>query len=474
MSDVNGIPNYGFQGGQTGGPIGGIPNQTPAWSADQINRGMYGSYHPAMAQAILNQGFNQFGQQTDHYSALSAAYGRNVGPSMPAGTYPSTGGYPSTDGMDPGMSQWQADVAARYGTAYPSGEVTRGPDLPAPNNWGPYFDQMSGYQQGADPALADRTMYNQYDPASYSAGTPWGGPAQPNPYAQLGYDPNAPFGGGFQNMHRGTFDPATYNGDGGTSFAPSYDPAGSNQRHADYMRQYGLSLPGGSSDPFSQFNQGGEQPGGSQFVEPSPSGTPWWMQGTDPNMMAARDLLKQGTGWTAGVQQVGQDPSLAQNINQSIWDVGQASRPEMFIGREPWRTAGENGTLGYMSGTGGYYSEFAPPPGQDASRFDTSGFYGAQPMPGASQGMGPGYGGFNNGPQANQFENRFGGWGTDPGSPSMYYTGQGFRGQNTGQLYGPSQLPPGFAPSYSLENPNGIAQRPYIGGPMFDMGNGGV
>jgi hypothetical protein len=407
MSDVNGIPNYGFMGGQTG-PIGGVAGVTPAWSADQINQSMYGSYHPGMAQALLNQGFNQFGQQTDYHSALGAAYGR------------ATGGFSapqSTDGMDPGMYGAQPTFDDRWSAAQPdynawynaTGAGGGGDGLPN------FAERWGVMQQNAAPGFNER----------------WGG--MPTYQGQTAVD-------------------AVSGGWGGTPTTGTAPP------------------PSGGYDPLDPSSTPTPQ-----FVNNGPSGTPWWQQTTNPAMDDALARFRAGQGWTIG-QQVGQDPSLAQNINQSIWDIGQASRPEMFIGREPWRTAGDNGSLGYMSGTGGYYSEFAPPPGQDASRFDTSGFFGAQPMPGASQGMGPGFGGFNNGWEANQFGNRFeaGGPGYSNMDPSQYYAGQGFRSQNLGTLQGPAQMPPGFTPRYSLENPNGMVTSPYNNTPFFSMGNGGV
>jgi hypothetical protein len=416
MSDVNGIPNLGFMGGQTG-TLGGIPNLQPALSAAQINASMGLPGAAYQNQAALNQNFNNFGQQTDYYSQLGAAYGRQTGGFGSSPMVDALMGVPggqSTDGMDPGMPTFDD----RWSGAQPDY-----------NAW--YNATGAGAGDGL-PNFAERWGVMQQSAPGASFNDRWSG--MPTHQGQTAVD--AVSGGWGGTPTTGTAPPPT----GG------YDPL----------------------DPNSTPTP--------QFVNNGPGGTPWWQQTTNPAMDDALARFRAGQGWTVGAQPVGNDPSLAQNINQAIWDIGQVSTPNMFIGQEPWRTAGDNGTLGHMSGTGGYYSEFAPPPGQDASRFDTSGFYGAQPMPGASQGMGPGFGGFDNGWQANQFDNRFtaGGPGYSNMDPSQYYAGQGFRSQNTGILQGPAQMPPGFTPRYSLENPNGMVTSPYNNTPFFSMGNGGV
>ena len=89
MSDVNGIPNMGFLGGG-GGYFGGDASRgLPAMSADQINASM--GFNPNAAQ--FDPWANSpggFGAQTDYYSGLGAAYGRDTGgfnasPGYPAG-----------------------------------------------------------------------------------------------------------------------------------------------------------------------------------------------------------------------------------------------------------------------------------------------------------------------------------------------------------------------------------------------------
>jgi hypothetical protein len=141
MSDVSGIPNMGFGGGGYFG--GNAALGYPAMSAAQINAGIWGNYSPWQAQAVLDANFNNFGQQTDYYSALGAAYGRNVGALQPPGT---------------------------YGGGYPAGEVTRGQDLPKPDT--------SGYNPiGPDPWSGtgfDPIKYLQNNPDVAASGmSPW-------------------------------------------------------------------------------------------------------------------------------------------------------------------------------------------------------------------------------------------------------------------------------------------------------------
>jgi hypothetical protein len=102
MTDVSGIPNMGFGGG---GYFGGIPNQQPAMSAAQIQASM--GWYPGMGQSVLDQNFNNFGKQTDYYSGLGAAYGRQ------------TGYYGDTLGLSPGQTTPAAQAAAPQQPAAP-------------------------------------------------------------------------------------------------------------------------------------------------------------------------------------------------------------------------------------------------------------------------------------------------------------------------------------------------------------------
>jgi hypothetical protein len=370
MSDVNGIPNYGFQGGQTG-PIGGIPNQTPAWSADQINRGMYGSYHPGMAQALLNQGFNQFGQQTDYYSSLGAAYGRQ------------TGGFnapQSTDGMDPGMYGAQPTFDDRW-SGMPAGDGL------------PNFEERWAATQQNAPGFNER----------------WGG--MPTYQGQTAVDAVSGGWGGT---------PTT-----GTAYPPTggYDPL----------------------DPSSTPTP--------QFVNNGPSGTPWWQQTTNPAMDDALARFRAGRGWTIG-QQVGGDPSLAQNINQSMYDIGNATPPGMAEHADYMRQYGLNlGRADHFSDQTQYSGPdggFGPNPAGSLGYMDQFGNYGSRNEQWGAQPFQDRWGALPNG-------------GINAGQPNMYYTGSQYQG-------GP--MPPGFAPMYSVDNPNGALP---LGGyrPPQETGNWG-
>jgi hypothetical protein len=110
MVQTGGMPGYGGSG--------------PALSADQINAAM--GFNPNAAQ--FNPWANTpggFGGQTDYYSALGAAYGRN------------TGGFNAGGAAAAGMPEWQYNqMMKEYASGYAPEAVTRGPDLPAPDTSG--------------------------------------------------------------------------------------------------------------------------------------------------------------------------------------------------------------------------------------------------------------------------------------------------------------------------------------------------
>jgi hypothetical protein len=266
MVDVSGIPNMGFGGG---GYFGGSASMgLPAMSADQINASMGWNPNAAQYDPWANTP-GGFGGQTDYYSSLGAAYGRETGGFSGGGGYPSgtveyggplpdiphqdiygrqTGGFES--GADYMSSLWGGGASpfADYGQSaipdtswyqQPSYDYSayspwggggadfsylyNQPQAATPSyDWGSYFTDMTGGQQQANPYTGGGAGYDYYDPSSYGLGTSWQTPAQPN-YGSLGYDPSI-FGGGFQSAPGSMFDANYYGGGGGGGGGGKFDP----------------------------------------------------------------------------------------------------------------------------------------------------------------------------------------------------------------------------------------------------------
>jgi hypothetical protein len=422
MSDINinGIPNLGFAGGG-GGIIGGIPNQQPAMSADQINQSMWGRFSPQQAQIPLQNNFNNFGHQTNAYSALGAAYGR------------ATGGF----------------NAGRV----PTGAVNRGPDLPdlsqdlfgPAQNAGPMAQallnqQGAGGSDGIDPGMASHPSTDGMDPGMPGgfndiwAGRGMPGGQQPSFYDSVGMGQPTTFGDRFGAAP--PIDPMLQSS--GAQLPPEI--FGGNYR----TRSFGATgaQPPTNYDPLDPSST----PTPSQFVN---DGTPWWTQGTNPPLQAAHDMIRAGRGWTIG-QQVGQDPTLTQNLNQNIWDVGQASTPGMF---DSWG--------GYQQPRADHFSEQTQYPG----------------------GTGPGSGGVGQGSGSLGYQNMLGNYaprnerggsaefanrwfglgdaGRNAGHPSQYYTGN---------QYNAGPMPPNVMQPFNADTPDGALP---LGGFRYPLGRGG-
>ena len=128
-----------------GGGVVGIPGFSspigPAMSADQINSsmGMGPGGAGAINQAALNNNFNNFGQQTDYYSGLGAAYGRATG---------GFGGYGGqNDPFSPASGGGYNDGAGMSGQGA-TGGLARNPDgsinQQDPGNIAAYWAAMGG------------------------------------------------------------------------------------------------------------------------------------------------------------------------------------------------------------------------------------------------------------------------------------------------------------------------------------------
>ncbi len=236
MSDVSGIPNLGIPGmGFSGGVLGGIPNQAPAMSADQINASRWGRFSPQQGQAVLNNiyGPQGFGGATAQAAATGAAYGR------------ATGGFGGrTSAFDTGA----APVPYLSGGGMPFGGGgfgggTRNSIAQTMANNGPDMSQAVPSLPPSPPA-GGRSFI---DPPLST-----GGLGMPSSQRLLGYDPAAsasfaPGGGGdFQGRFgfgfRGAGTPSEY------TTSPYTDVSGTTHQP---------TIPAGYQTPFSADNPGG-------------------------------------------------------------------------------------------------------------------------------------------------------------------------------------------------------------------------
>jgi hypothetical protein len=367
MSDVNGIPNMGFLGAG-GGYFGGDASRgLPAMNSDQINASMgWGGPNAAQFDPWANSG--GFGNMTDYYSGLGAAYGRE------------TGGF--------------------EGYGVPSGSVERGADLPDLSQ-DPFG---GGYNPTNDaPYMSSAFDTSAYMPAPFS--DRWGGMPGPT-IGQPAID--------------------AVNGMGSFGIQP-------------WQQNY--------STPNAGYGEGVQPSDLSQFTQ---DGTPWWTQGTDPNMLAAQDMIRAGRGWTVGAQEVGQDPTLGQNLNQDIYSIGQVSTPGMF---DQWG--------GYQTPQPDYFSEQTQYPGGTGPGSGSLGF----------QDQFGNYSPRNEQGGSNEFGDRWGGLGLagqNAGQPSQYTSSPYTSTQ--GQTFDPN-VPPGYAPLYGVDNPNGAL--PWLGGGVGNSQAGG-
>jgi hypothetical protein len=452
---INGIPNYGFQG-TGGGVIGGIPNQQPAMSAYQIQQSMGLPGPAAQNQAALNQNFSNFGQQTDYYSALGAAYGR------------ATGGF----GGGGGASVFDTGAAPYNDYGQPAGGF---PSMDTQRGYGfdnaQYLDPAAQAYLQANPDVAAAGMnplqhYQQYGQAE---GRAWN---VPDPQALLGYNPNAPIqqswppqnfndrwhatgGQTLQGMPGEAVEAVTPNpfgpvgwgkqaapptfGDSGASsnyLAANPDVAAAGMNPLQHYLQFGMGEGRSWGDLGSLDTKGylssnpdvaasGMNPLQHYLMYGRDEGRSFG--GNPAGLDAAYNAIKAGKGWTIA-QSVGNDPTLSQNLNQSIYDIGNASQPGMFDqwnGYQPPKADHFSDQTQYLGGLG---------PGSGSLGFqDQFGNYSSRNEQGGS----------------NQFADRWyglGDAGINAGSPSMYYTGN---------QYQAGQMPQGFAPPYSFDNQNG-------------------
>jgi len=205
MINISGIPNMGFAGGGGGyfAPSG----------LGQLGIGDISAYNkmPGIGadQALYNNIFGNFGQQTDYFSGLGAAYGR------------ATGGF-GAPGSNPG---WQDPGAA-----------TPGYDPFSPGYGGQGAGMGSLFDQGAKSgSLGSMGMFGGYapgvQPGAMDFSQLWGGRIAPQapPVAQPVEDVNSWFnqlygGGGGGNAYPlggyGGYDPFTP-GYGGQGAGPS-------------------------------------------------------------------------------------------------------------------------------------------------------------------------------------------------------------------------------------------------------------
>jgi len=295
MSDINinGIPNMGFAGaggGYFGGNAGlGLPAMGAA--------GDFGA--SKWSQPLYNDIFSKFGQQTDYYSGLGAAYGRATGGFGAAGSNP---GWQTPDpgaggggGIDWGAltkvpvtggsssSYWQDPNAAPSSSSYnPFDSSTWGASSGSLGSMNPFGDYQSNrntlaqVMQPQQPAYNPFAQYasggyNPFDPSTYGAAVTRA--PQTNNMPNLGYNPGMenwfanpgmggnPFQNAFSNFPNSatpsqyTFQP--YTNTQGQTFQPNM-PQG-------FSPLYGVDNPGGAL-PLnwnSSFGPGNAaQPGG--------------------------------------------------------------------------------------------------------------------------------------------------------------------------------------------------------------------
>jgi hypothetical protein len=199
MSDINinGIPNMGFAGaggGYFGGNAGlGIPAMGAA--------GDFGA--SKFSQPLYNSIFNNFGQQTDYYSALAAAYGRATG------GFAAPGWYDQPAPAAPQAPPQQVSVAS---SPFDTGSAGA---FPYANIGG--LKAGGGYWQ--DPNAAPAGAFDPFTPGYGGQGAGMGslfdqGGGQPaaNPYAQMYRMPDA---------NPSYFSPGAFAGDQGNFGLPA-------------------------------------------------------------------------------------------------------------------------------------------------------------------------------------------------------------------------------------------------------------
>ena len=174
----------------------------PAMSAGQINSSMGLPGAQQSNQAALNSNFGNFGQQTDYYSALGAAYGR------------ATGGFGGGFGAgaparEPGEAEWQYNQRVKGGfAAVPAGNVTRGNDLPAPDTSS--YNPLTGTTWGQQSPVQQSPGPGSYSPSpNYPGGTwqPGGAAAAGMPEWQYNQMMRGGGGGGGHNQPLRGVDP---------------------------------------------------------------------------------------------------------------------------------------------------------------------------------------------------------------------------------------------------------------------------
>jgi hypothetical protein len=248
MSDINisGIPNMGFAGGG-GGYFGGNAGLgLPAVGA----AGDFGA--SKMSQPLYNNIFGNFGQLTDYYSALGAAYGRQTGyygdtSGLPPGLAPQPGGG-GGGGGDP-YAIARANVAAREGgKAFGAGAT-------------PFNDYGGGANPGGFSPSPNYPGVGDYNPfiSGAPAFNPYGGGANPG-----GFSPSPNYPGGMGSL----FDPGAYGGDPYAAARASVTA-----REGRGVNPYAGSLLGPQANP-SYFNPGtyaGDQ--GNYGLPPPQSGS---------------------------------------------------------------------------------------------------------------------------------------------------------------------------------------------------------
>lgn len=331
-------------------------------SAADINASMWGNFSPGAAQAVLNNNFNNFGQQTDYYSALGAAYGRQTG-GFGGVADPSGGGGGSV--FDTGT------------TPYNYWDGSRGaPSAPAPS-----FNPMTQYQNGGyDPFSAQTFQPAATLPSSPQASLPqsgWGNTSV-NPWV----DP-APSGGQYDASGRNMALP------GNQFFDAEGNPAVNQpgQSASAPSAGWGMQLPYAS--PFSPQSSLPQSGWGNTAYNP------WLAAAADPsfndrmsavpNYSVAPDVQNWGASFTSpigGGAEWPTDPwqrAIAQGQQeQAAMQQQQGAPPQQSAAQPDWRNAMA------MSLVGNAQPNAPPTPAAPAALpgwANYAGSYGATPAP---------------------------------------------------------------------------------------------
>jgi hypothetical protein len=264
-------------------------------SAADINASMYGGFSPAQGQAVLNNIFGNFGQQTDYYSGLGAAYGRETGgfnggydPNGSRGL-PDPGLFPNSNYDPSTYAPSAASFAERFAGFGSTPTQAPTPQLPGLISDGGYTlgqpnsPDFRPYLPGQSPSSFD-ARFGAIDPSGRDMSLPGnqffdanGNPAVNNPMTQYqngGFDPfsaqtfapSVNFGGVGNRQPAAAAAPAAPSG---LDFSQMWNPAVMNQA-APQVQNWGASftspIGGGAEWPANPWQQSANDSGSRDAI----------------------------------------------------------------------------------------------------------------------------------------------------------------------------------------------------------------